>query len=595
MMAQHMNKKPLLAGIQELYNPIWFFIKPYRFTIAFAIFLGALISLIHVAIVKIAGTIQDQILVGKAFEKLMVLSLGIAAIFFANLFLRFFHRILLRFVAERASLTLRTQMFQKLLHMDLKHIYARSQGDVLSRFLNDAKVFQHGLEIASDVVKEGLTVSALLIYAVYLNWQFSLTALAFSPLIAYAFYRVSTSSKKNTRLSQELMSNMTKQYEEAFSGIREIRIYQKEKHMMRYFDAENKRYLKRWMRVVRVEEMAAPLIEFFGATIGGILMWFGGKAVISGQMSAGAFISYLAALGLTQQPLRNLNRINVKISEATSAAERILEFLNLKNKVEVTTPADISHPSIPAQPKEIRFENVGFSYLPQHAVVHHIHLIFEMGKTHALVGPSGSGKSTLYNLLVRFYDPDTGLITLDGVDIRKFHPAEYRKLFSFVSQEVFLFHDTITENIRFSKPGATQDEIIQATHMANAHDFILSLPHQYESIVGDRGIRLSGGQRQRISIARAFLKGSPILLFDEATSHLDTQAEQVITEALHRLKHQKTSFMIAHRLSTIVAADQIVVLDHGKIAAIGPHAHLLQTNPTYQRLYEQQLTPPENS
>lgn len=585
-MAEKKHLFGLWRGISELYAPIWIYIKPYRTTITVAIVLGGLISLIHVSIVKLAGSIQDEILVGKTFDKLMILSLSIAAIFFANLILRYIHRTILRFVAERASLSLRTEMFNKLLHMDLVHISAKSQGDILSRFLNDAKVFHHGLEIASDFIKEGLTVLALLIYAFILNWQFSVVALAFSPFIAYVFYRVSKSAKKNTLISQELMSNMTRQYEEAFSGIREIHVYHREHHIRRFFDAENKRYLKRWMRVVRVEEMAAPLIEFFGALIGGILIWFGGKAVISGQMSAGAFISYLAALGLTQQPLRNLNRINVKIASATSAAQRIVEFLKLQSAIEVESIDEKHTP--PPQPREIKFHHVGFSYLPGHPVIRDVTVSFPMGMKHAFVGPSGGGKTTLFNLLVRFYDPNTGTITLDGVDIRCFEPHAYRRLFSYVSQEVFLFHDTILENIRFSNPQAGREEIIEAAKMANAHDFILDLPHQYDTVVGDRGIRLSGGQRQRVSIARAFLKDSPILLFDEATSHLDTDAEQSITEALSSLGAQKTCFIIAHRLSTVMAADQIVVVDQGEIQAVGSHTTLLKHDPTYQVLYHQQ-------
>jgi ATP-binding cassette, subfamily B, bacterial MsbA len=579
------SKPPRFEGLKGLYSPIWFYIKPYKRTIIFSIFLGGLISLVHVGIVQLVGKIQDEIFVGKTLEKLMVLSLSIMGIFLVNLLLRFFHRTLLRYVAERASLRLRDEMFRKLLKIDMKHIHARSQGDLLSRFLNDAKVFHYGLEIASDFIKEGLTVIALLSYAIYLNWQFSLTALAFSPFIAYVFYRVSTSSKKNTRLSQELMSNMTKQYEEAFSGIREIRMYHREKHMTRFFDAENKRYLKRWMRVVRVEEMAAPLIEFFGAVIGGILMWYGGNAVINGEMSSGAFISYLAALGLTQHPLRNLNRINVKISEATSAATRILEFLNLKSDVEVIPK---NPKPVPIPPQEIQFKDVTFSYLSNHPVIRNISMNFKVNHKYAFVGPSGGGKSTLYSLLVRFYDPVQGNILIDGTDIREFHPHDYRKLFSYVTQEVFLFHDTVLENIRFSNPIASKAEIIEAAKMANAHDFIMSLPKKYDSVVGDRGIRLSGGQRQRISIARAFLKDSPILLFDEATSHLDTHSEQNISEALTRLKHQKTCFIIAHRLSTIVSADEIIVLDHGEVVAAGTHSSLLKNNSTYKLLYQEQ-------
>jgi subfamily B ATP-binding cassette protein MsbA len=584
-----MVKLSLLTDFWKLLKPIWIFIKPYRLTIVLALVLGALISMVHLLVVKLVGNIQDQILVGKDIQKLLWVSTGIVMIFLTNLVLRYCHRTVLRFVAEKASLTLRNQMFQKLLHMDLVQIHARSSGDILSRFLNDARVFHNGLEISSDLIKDGLSVLVLVTYAFFLNWQFSLAASLAAPFVGYIFYRVGTSARKNTHRSQLLLANLTKHYEESFSGIREIHIYQKEKTLQKLFDQENRRYMKSWMRVVRVEELAGPLIEFFGAVIGGILMWFGGLAIIRGDISSGEFISYLAALWLTQQPLRNLNRINVKLAEATAAAERISDFLRVEGKIEPLSLETTDSRVPPAEPKCLELQNVSFSYIRGHHALQNISLRFETGKKHAIVGPSGSGKSTLFNLLVRFYEPDTGVILLDNQDIKTYKPSDYRKLFSLVTQEIFLFHDTILENIRFSKPEASFEEVEEAAKMASAHEFIQGLPKGYQTVVGDRGIRLSGGQRQRISIARAFLKDSPVLMFDEATSHLDTESEKIITDVLARLSDRKTSFFIAHRLATVMAVDRIVVIREGQIVGEGTHLDLLTANECYRDLCKSQF------
>lgn len=583
-----MNQLDFVKHIRKMLLSVWKYIKPYRVWVVVTLVLSSLISLIQLGIVRLAGMIQDQVFVGKQFERLMFLSCTLGGIFLVSLILRYSQRMTLKYVAEKASVALRNELFQKILHLDLRQIQARSASEILSRFLNDTKIFYSGLEHFSDIIKKGLTIIVLVVYAFISNWKFSIFFLFAAPIVAYSFYWLHEAARKKTHQAQVLLANMTRQYEEAISGIREIHIYQRKAEIISFFDRENQSFFKKWMHIVHFEEIAPPLLEFLCAIVGALVLFWGGYAVIQGEMSSGAFLSYLVALGLIQQPMRDMSQINVKMAEASAAAQRIAQFLATDSSIESQDSAKTTtQPS--SSPQQIQMENVSFCYVPGYPVISNMNTTFRMGLKHAIVGPSGCGKTTVFNLIIRFYDPDSGCITMDGIDIRRFFPGDYRKLFSLVTQEPFLFHDTVFSNIGFSKPNASEDEIVMAAKAAYAHDFILALPKGYNTIVGDRGIRLSGGQRQRISIARAFLKNSPILMFDEATSHLDSESEQKISEALARLEQHKTSFVVAHRLATVFSADNIIVMEDGKILAQGNHNYLTQHNTRYQMLCKTQL------
>ncbi len=578
----------IVKNVLHLLKPIWGYLKPYQIYIYFAMILGCAFSVVNICLVKLLAYVEDNVLLGKDVEKLKWAAIGIALVFFVNLILRYSHTMILRIIAERASLNLRNEMFQKLLHMDLKYIHGQSGGDMMSRFLNDVQVFRVGLEVFSDWIKKGLSALALIGYAFYINMQLSLIIVMIAPLIIYVFYRLGQSARKYTHKSQALLSDMTQQYREAMTGMREIRVYQKEKDIMGHFETQNKQYLKNWIRVVRMELLASPLTEAVGSLALGTMLWFGGNAVINGTMSAGIFVSYVTAIWMTLQPIRELSRTSVKLSEATSAAERIEAFINIKSVIE--NKQDVLPITFPSEPKLLSFDQVSFSYTENHMIIKNFSQSFKMGKTYAFVGASGSGKTTLYNLILRLYDPESGALKIDGIDIRSFDPWEYRSLFSVVSQDIFLFHDTIFENIRFSKPNATKSEVIEVAKQAMAHKFISIFPKKYDTIVGDRGVRLSGGQRQRISIARALLKNSPILMLDEATSHLDSETETMLGNTLKNLKQQrKTCFVIAHRLSTIKSADHILFMENGKVIFQGTHEQLIHSSQSYQNLYEAQF------
>jgi subfamily B ATP-binding cassette protein MsbA len=356
--------------------------------------------------------------------------------------------------------------------------------------------------------------------------------------------------------------------------------------MRAMFRRVNQAFTSAMIRMTRTGSLAPPVTEITGATVGVLILYIGGRDIVQGTgMDAGRFLMFLVALFALMQPIRTLSQVNIRIQEGLAAAVRIFEVLDTKSSMpEADRPA-----AVPSPIEEIRFDDVGFSYVAGTPVLQNVSFAVPAGKMVAIVGPSGAGKSTLVDMIPRFYDPDSGAVRINGTDIRNFSLHDLRGLIGIVTQETILFDDTIQANIALGRPGASVEEIENAARAANADAFIREVPEGYGAQIGDRGVKLSGGQRQRLAIARAILKNPPILIFDEATSSLDSESEALVQEAVERLVQDRTTFVIAHRLSTVLHADLILVMEQGRIIETGVHDELLVRGGLYQRLYEMQF------
>jgi subfamily B ATP-binding cassette protein MsbA len=405
------------------------------------------------------------------------------------------------------------------------------------------------------------------------------------PLIAYPIIKIGTRLRKITTETQVKTASLTSLLLETISGIQVVKAFTMEKAESDKFQRENQRFYRLSMKSVKRMNAIRPITELSSLAAVAVVLWFGGREVIHGGLSPGAFIAFMAALLSLIKPIKKLSRIHVVNQQALSATDRIFEILDEKPRVLEARQTCVLQPF----KDNVSFENIYFSYDGTNPVLEDISLIGRRGQIIAIVGPSGAGKSTLVSLIPRFYDPVKGRVLIDGQDIKYVTIKSLRQQIGLVAQETVLFNDTVLENIRYGKQDASMDEIIEASKAANAHDFITGLPKDYDTVIGDRGHNISGGERQRLSIARALLKNPPILILDEATSQLDTESETLVQAALDKLMKNRTVFVIAHRLSTVRQADKIVVLENGMIEGVGTHDQLIESDGLYKKLYDMQF------
>ena len=479
--------------------------------------------------------------------------------------------------------TIRGDLFSKILGQSQEFFNKQKGGDLLQTVMNQTRVAQQGFTgVISDLVKQPLSILSAIAVLFYLDAKFTLMAMLLFPLCIIPVVLVSKKVRKAGAEEEQEAGAMGVIMQEAFSGIRVVKAYGREQYESERFNASNQKMLRSMMRWNRALEGVGPLTEVVASIgVAAALVY-----VFVLDLGASKFIALNGGLVMLYPPAKALSRIPIILQKSLASTSKVFEMMERPSAV--ADAADAAAPSAVSR-GHLEFRNTGFAYRKDLPAIAGIQLTINPGETCALVGPSGAGKSTLFSLLLRFYDVHEGAVLIDGTDIRQVPQAWLREQIGIVNQEVFLFHDSIYENIRYGRLDATKKEVYEAARRAYAHDFILAQQDGYETIVGDKGCLLSGGQQQRISIARAMLRDAPILLLDEAMSALDTESERKIQEAIEDLSKGKTVIAIAHRLSTILTADKIVVMEHGRIADIGRHADLLRTSELYRKLYSMQF------
>lgn len=484
---------------------------------------------------------------------------------------------------------LRAQLYRKVVSLPIGFFTEERKGDVMSRMTNDVNEVEASIMSTLDMLfKDPIMILVYLITLLAISWQLTLFVLILLPIAGFLIGRIGRSLKRASTRGQEQNAEILTQIDETLGGLRVVKAFNAEKKLTDRFLLLINATRATFNRINRRYYLAHPVSEFLGTALIAILLWFGGVLILGNNSSidAATFIYYLVIFYSIINPAKDLSKATYGIRRGMASLERIDKILNTESNIkEVSNPENLyDFQSV------IRFENVSFAYQEDRPVLRNINLDIHKGQTIALVGQSGSGKTTMADLIPRFYDPVEGSITIDGVDIRTLKTFDLRALMGNVNQEAILFNDTFYNNITFGVKSATMEQVRQAARIANADDFIMATPDQYQTTIGDRGSRLSGGQRQRISIARAILKNPPILILDEATSALDTESEKLVQEALENLMKDRTTIVVAHRLSTIRNADLICVMHEGQIVERGTHDELLVQNGYYKRLIEMQQT-----
>ena len=481
---------------------------------------------------------------------------------------------------------IRNHIYNKITGLPMGYFTGERKGDVMARMTGDVAEVENSVMASLDMMfKNPVMIVVCLFMMIMVSWQLTVFLLVLLPIAGFVMGRVGKRLKRKSLEAQNQWGTLMSTIEETLSGLRIIKAFNAEHKMRDRFGAENQEFYRLSRSVARRQALAHPMSEFLGTIAIAIVLWFGGWLILGGKstLDAAEFIYYMVIFYSIINPAKDLSKAAYSVQKGLASMERIDHVLNAENPIK-----DPREPmKLEFRGGAIEYDDVSFSY-GEHRVIDGVSLKIPAGATVALVGQSGSGKSTLADLLPRFYDVDSGSITVDGTDIRQVRVHDLRALMGNVNQEAILFNDTFYNNITFGVEHATREQVEEAARIANAHDFIMQTEHGYDTVLGDRGCRLSGGQRQRVSIARAILKNPPILILDEATSALDSESEHLVQEALERLMRNRTTLVIAHRLSTIAGADLICVMHEGRIVESGTHASLMELNGFYKRLVDMQ-------
>ena len=482
---------------------------------------------------------------------------------------------------------MRMQVYHKILSLPLGFFSEERKGDIIARISGDVQEVENSIAGSIDMlIKNPILIVFYIGTMVFISWKLTLFVLIFAPVMMWLMGVIGRNLKKQSKEAQALWSDTMSQVEETLGGLRIIKAFLAEKKMDARFGKVTDAMRRKNAKVATKQALAHPVSEFLGTLMICIVLCFGGALIIMDKsfIDAPTFIFYMVILYSVIQPIKDLSKAAYNIPKGLASMERIDRILGSTEKIADAPDAR----EIDGFEKEIIFSGVSFSYEEGREILHDIDLCIRKGQKIAIVGASGGGKSTLVDLLPRFYDVSAGSVSIDGTDVRKIKLQSLRALMGNVNQDPILFNDTIYNNIAFGVGNATREQVEQAAKIANAHEFIMQKEDGYDTNIGDRGVKLSGGQRQRISIARAILKNPPILILDEATAALDTKSERVVQEALERLMQNRTTIAIAHRLSTIKDADEIIVVEAGRIVERGTHGELVAKKGYYQKLYEMQ-------
>jgi subfamily B ATP-binding cassette protein MsbA len=581
------------------YRDLFPFLRPHLGRFILALVFGALFGLISGLLPLVLSHVNSQVFpqgknkvdmlsdavngTGAGINSVLLVCSIIPFIFILRSLCDYLNSYYMAWVALRLLADIRCKLYTHILKQSLEFFNRERSGNLISRVANDTRMAQTALtSISSDLIKQPLTIISAFAVLVHLDWKFTLVSLFLFPVCMIPIVYYGKKVRRQGKLEEEKVGSMMSILQESFAGIRVIKAFAREEYEAQHFDSLSKEQFRSGVRVRKAIEIVSPMVEAVAAVGVGLALFY----VWYTHLSAAKFLALLAGIFMLYDPVKKLSRIHLVMQQCFNATHNIFEILNRKPLIQDRPDAvDIS-----GSTGDIEIENVTFRYRPGlPAALRGIDLHIEPGRYYALVGSSGAGKSTILSLLLRFYEPEGGVIKLDGRDINAIKQNSLREQIGMVSQETFLFHDSILNNIRYGRMDATKEEVLEAAKQAYAHDFIMLQPNGYETVIGDKGCLLSGGQQQRVSIARALLKNAPVLLLDEAMSALDSEAEREIQAALDRLSEGRTVIAIAHRLSTVLKADQIVVMDKGEIREMGTHRELLETSTIYRKLYDLQF------
>ncbi len=562
------------------------YIKPYTRRLALAVVCIIMAAGANLYLPWIIKDMIDDVLMSKDMVMLNLIAAGILVVMFTRGVFYYGQSYLVSYVGQRVIIDVRSVLFRKFQRMPLSYYDKQQTGTVMSYITNDVAVMQSAIvDNLIELVTEGSILIGSLAMMIYLDWKLSLLTLMTIPLVGFAMKIFGRKLKRSSTVIQERVAEITSLLQESISAIRVVKSFVRESYEIKRFEEQNWRNFQAAMKNVKLSSLLTPTVEFLAAIAVTFIVWFGGYEVVNEVITAGELVAFLTYAVNLANPVKRLSRVYAAIQKAMAAADRVFAVMDLDEKI---TDVPGAKPLPPIKGK-VEFKDITFSYKEGQPALQHISLKAEPGQMIALVGPSGSGKSTIANLIPRFYDVDSGVITIDDHDIRQVTADSLREQIGLVPQETMLFSTSVMENIRYGRLEATDEEVIEAAKAANAEEFIKELPEGYDTKLGERGLNLSGGQRQRLAIARAILKNPRVLILDEATSALDTESEKIVQDALDNLMVGRTSFVIAHRLSTIFNADQIFVVENGHLREHGKHEELLAAGGLYSNLYNIQF------
>ena len=561
--------------------------KKYLNKIFLAAFFSIIVATSTSAIAWLLDPAIKKLFLDKDQSLIFIIPIAIIVAFSAKGISLYFAKITMISIAEEVKKQLQFDMVKSLIDADLQLIQKKHSGKFISNLTYDVNHITDSLSTGVlNLFKDGVTLIGLMTVMFFQNWKLSLIAIVMIPIASIVSKTLSQRIKKVTIEAQEKSGFLTTYLVELFKNHKLIKIFQKEEYEKDRADEKLSQLKDKNKKIFIVFTRISPIMETLTGFIIAVLIFYSSKLVAKNELDINNFFSFLAAMMLAYQPIRGLSNLTMVFKQGLSAASRILPIIDKENEIQDHDQAK----DIFLEDAEIKFENVNFFYEKEEEnVLNNINLIFKGGKMTSLVGHSGSGKSTILNLIPRFYDVQSGNITIDGQSIYKTKIKSLRNIISLVSQETTLFDDTIKNNIKYSAHDASDEDVIEAARKSYCDEFINNLPNKYETIIGENGVRLSGGEKQRISIARAMMKKSPIILLDEATSSLDAETESKIQNALKILTENKTTIVIAHRLSTILNSNNIYVIDSGKIIDFGKHEELINKSKTYKNFYEKQI------